>query len=70
MLKSNVIANLIFPIHSSHIQNVNKFINEKGIDFDLNFSIIYYFILSMVIIIAGAYIVEKREFISNNKEME
>ena len=41
MLKSNVIANLIFPIHSSHIQNVNKFINEKGIDFDLNFSIIY-----------------------------
>lgn len=70
MLKSNIIANLIFPVHSSHIQSVNKFINEKGIDFDLNFSIIYYVILSMIIIISGAYIVEKREFIVNNKEIE
>lgn len=70
MLKSNIIANLIFPVHSSHIQSVNKFINEKGIDFDLNFSIIYYFILSMIIIIVGAYIVKKKEFIVNNKEID
>lgn len=69
MLKSNLIANLILPIHSSNITSVNKFINEKSLEFDLNFSVLYYLMISIVIIIVGTYVVEKREFIVNNKEM-
>lgn len=70
LLKSNMIANLIFSIHSSRIENINDLINIKGINFDLNFSIIYYLVLCVTIIIIGCLVVEKHEFITNSKEIE
>lgn len=70
LLKSNIIANLIFTIHSSRIGKISNLINIKGINFDLNFSIIYYLVLCVAIIIIGCFVVEKHEFIINSKEME
>lgn len=68
LLKSNLIANLVFPIHSSKISNINQLINEKEIYFELDFSIIYYLVICIFIIAIGCYIVKKREFTVNNKE--
>lgn len=70
LLKSNIIANLIFSIHSSRIGKINNLINIKGIDFDLNYSILYYLLICSVVIILGCYVVEKHEFITNSKEVE
>ena len=69
-VKGNLIANLIFPFHSSKINSINNLINIKSIDFDLNYSILYYLIICIVVIVFGGYVVEKYEFIINNKEME
>ncbi len=68
-IKSNIIANLVFSIHSSNINKLNALINTVGINFDMNFSIIYYMIICIVVIVFGAYVVEKYEFITNSKEM-
>jgi hypothetical protein len=68
ILKSNIIANLIFSIHSSGIEKINNLINIKGIEFDLNFSIAYYLVMCIAVIILGCYVVEKHEFITNSKE--
>ena len=70
LIKGNLIANLIFPFHSSKINSINNLINIKSIDFDLNYSILYYLIICIVVIVFGGYVVEKYEFIINNKEME
>lgn len=70
ILKSNMIANLIFSIHSSKAENINALINTKGINFDLNFSVIYYLVMCLIVIVIGCRIVEKHEFIANSKEME
>ena len=69
-LKGNMIANLIFSIHSSKIEKVNELIHMQEIHFDLNFSILYYLILSAGVLILGCYVVEKHEFIINSKELE
>lgn len=70
LLKSNMIANLIFSIHSSKIEKVDELIHMQDIHFDLNFSILYYLILSVGVLILGCYVVEKHEFIINSKELE
>ena len=70
LIKGNLIANLIFPFHSSKINSINNLINIKNIDFDLNYSILYYLIICIAVIVFGGYVVEKYEFIINNKEME
>lgn len=69
-IKSNLIANLIFSIHSSKFDEINNLINIKGINFDLNYSIIYCLILCTVVIVFGCCVVEKHEFITNSKEMD
>lgn len=70
VIKSNPIANLIFSFHSSKIDTLNSLINTKNINFDLNYSVLYYLILCVAIIIFGIFVVEKHEFVINNKEME
>lgn len=70
LLKGNMIANLIFSIHSSKIEKVDELIHMQDIHFDLNFSILYYLILSVGVLILGCYVVEKHEFIINSKELE
>lgn len=69
-IKSNLIANLIFSMHSSIFDEINDLISIKGIKFDLNYSIIYYLILCTVVIAFGCRVVEKYEFITNSKEMD
>ena len=69
IIKGNIIANLIFPFHSSNIKKISDLINIKNIDFDLNFSIVYFFILSICIVVIGCVVVEKHEFITNSKEV-
>lgn len=69
LIKSNLIANLIFPFHSSRICKVDRLINIKDINFDLNFSLICYLVLCVCVVLMGSIVVEKHEFITNNKEI-
>lgn len=69
-LKINPFAHLIFNMHSSKLASVNNIINIKGINFDLNQSVIYFFTLSVITIFIGYFIVKKREFIINNREID
>lgn len=69
-LKANPFAHLVFGVHSSKINDLNEFINLKNIQFDLNESVIYFFILSLIMVAVGYLIVKKREFIINNRETE
>ena len=68
MLKINPAAHLVFGLHSSKIKSLNKLINLKNINFDLNESVIYFFTLSIIMIFIGIFVVKKREFIINNRE--
>lgn len=69
-LKANPFAHLVFGLHSSKIDRLNKLINIKNINFDLNESVIYFFTLSLIMIIIGFFVVKKREFIISNRETE
>ena len=70
LLKSNPFANIAFGVHSSKIKSLDKLINLKGISFDLNESIVYFFVLSLIMIVLGYFVVKKHEFITNNHEIE
>ena len=69
LIKYNLVTNLFFPVHNSEIESVNKIININNIDFDLNFSILYYLVICIGLIIMGCFVVERYEFITNTKEM-
>ena len=69
LIKYNLVTNLFFLFHNSEIESVNKIININNIDFDLNFSILYYLVICIGLIIMGCFVVERYEFITNTKEM-
>lgn len=68
LLKMDIIANLVFPIHSSQKEHLNHLLNKGEIHFDLNFSVVYYLILSVILVVVGCIVVKTREFIINDRE--
>ncbi len=68
LLKINPFAHLVFPIHSSQYDVVDLAINQKGILFDLNESVMYYAVLSAVVLTIGHYLIKNCEFLTNEKE--
>lgn len=68
LLKINPFAHLVFPIHSSQYSIVDLVVNQKGILFDLNESVIYYAVLSIVVLVVGYYLIKNCEFLTNEKE--
>lgn len=70
LLKSNPIANIMFELHSSKIENIGNDINIESLNFDLNFSVIYFLIIVLALCLVSWKIVKKYEFIINNKEID
>ncbi|MDO5408946.1 MAG: hypothetical protein Q4F21_00650 [Lachnospiraceae bacterium] len=78
LLQINPISHLILSWHSSSLSNIQAAIQDFRlnasysqlfqIDFDLNFSVLIFAILSIFLIIAGCRIVFFQEFIITNKE--
>lgn len=68
MIKGNPFSHLVLKLHSSKIESLNNIINEKGISFDLNFSVFYFFIVAILVIGFGCIVVNRHNFIESNKE--
>lgn len=69
-LKFNPISHLILTWHSSSIKGVNQWINYLQIHFPLIQSVIVYFLLSMIVIFIGCYVVKRQEWVTMRKEGE
>ena len=67
-IRPNFIANLNLSLHSKGIGVPEGLIDLKDLDFGLNGSILYFLVLSVVVIAAGCFIVVKHSFIESNKE--
>lgn len=68
MIKWNLFSHLVFGIHNSRIEELNQFINQKGISFDLNESLLVFIILSIVTMIVGCVVVYYHDFINMEQE--
>lgn len=68
LLKFNPISHLILTWHSSPLLAVNEQINHLTIDFNLNASVVFFFLISLVVIVFGCFVVKKQEWITLNKE--
>ena len=68
VLKINPFAHLVFSVHSSCINEINTIVNCKGIDFDLNISVIFFLVMVFVVLESGCIIVNHCEFLTNSKE--
>ncbi|WP_060664213.1 hypothetical protein [Bacillus sp. CHD6a] len=67
-LKLNPISHLILSWHNSNNLGLNDRINFLNIDLSLNASILYFFILCLLSVGSGLFIVKKQEWITLNKE--
>lgn len=68
LIQWNPISHIIFSIHSSSMESVNKLINRNGLDFDLNISVALFAILILFAIIGGVIAVNKYNFMDSNQE--
>ena len=50
------------------MEGINQYIDQYGIYFDLNESVIVLFLLSLGVCIAGGYMVKNQEVILTNRE--
>ena len=67
-IRPNFIANLNLSLHRDGLGVPEGLINLKDLDFGLNGSIVYFLVLSVIVIVAGCLIVTKHSFIESNKE--
>ena len=68
MIKVNPFAHLNIKLHSSSLEVINRAINVKNIEFELNTSVVLYLILAVVVTFVGTIIVNKHNFIITNQE--
>jgi hypothetical protein len=70
IIKFNPISHIVLKYHSSGNQRLNEMINSYGFSFDLNESVVLLLVIAVLISIWGCNVIKKKEFISNNQEME
>lgn len=68
LFKVNPFAHLVFRVHSSKVESVDRIINKVNIDFDLNYSFLLFFVIAIALVVIGCIMCEKHEFIVLNKE--
>lgn len=68
LLRINPISHLVLCWHSSGLEGIRPYINQYGIKFDLNESVIVLLLFSLAVCMAGGYIVKKQELILANRE--
>ncbi len=61
-------SHLIISWHSSNESDIDNMINLYHMSFDLNYSVVYLLIFSILISLFGAILVQKTDFICSNKE--
>ncbi|SKA71385.1 hypothetical protein SAMN02745111_02210 [Eubacterium uniforme] len=67
-LKLNPVSNLLFQIHRIRVDEKYKFLLQDGINIEMRYSILYYLLVLVVLVIIGCVIVHKKEFIINDRE--
>lgn len=67
-IRPNLIANLNLSLHSEGIRVPEELINKWDLDFGLNGSVLYFFLLSVLVVAAGCLVVSKHSFIEANRE--
>lgn len=60
----------MFELHSSKIKSISSVINMESLNYDLNFSVIYFSVITLLLSFAGWQVVKKYEFIINSKEID
>lgn len=70
LFRINPISNLVFTWHSSNNKILDDNINMFKINFSLNSSILYFIILNILIIIIGAWFINKIDISLENKEVQ
>lgn len=70
LLKINPFAHLVFRVHSSKWPSISGMLNIEGITFDLNSSVLFFLIISLIFVALGVVCVNRHDFITNNKELE
>ena len=68
LLKINPFAHLVFSMHSSGINSVDRIINTKSISFDLNLSVLVFLMAAIIVTVCGCMMVSNHNFIESNKE--
>ena len=68
VIRPNFIANLNLYIHNKGFGVSQELIDRYGLDFNLNWSVLYFFILSVGVAIFGCLVIQKHSFIEANQE--
>ncbi|PHU36414.1 hypothetical protein CSX02_12600 [Agathobacter ruminis] len=68
LLHTNPLSHLIFDWHSSIWNDLNLLINEEELAFDLNESVIFMFVLALLLTLIGMEVVQRVEFVKLNRE--
>jgi hypothetical protein len=68
LIKLIPFSHLMLSWHSSRDKAINEYINIYNIPFDLNYSVICLLVPSILIVVIGALIIKKIDFICSNKE--
>ncbi len=69
-LMLNLVAHLILPWHSSSNTIIDSRINYLNLDFDLNISLLLFFVISVITVIVSTILVKKQDLIVTIKQME
>lgn len=68
LIKVIPFSHLILSWHSSKDHTINSLINIYEMSYDLNYSVISLLILSITIMVIGAFIIKRIDFIYSNRE--
>ena len=67
-IRPDFIANLNLSLHSKGIGVPEGLINIQKLSFSLNWSVLYFLALSLIVIVSGCLVVQKHSFIQANQE--
>lgn len=68
LLKLNPVANIILSWHSSGFKEVSIITENMGIDFTFSYSVVYFIILLLIVLIMGTLVVNNSDIALDNKE--
>lgn len=66
----NPIAHLVLGWHGSNMERVNQVLTSSYVQLDLNYSLIMFLLLGMIITFAGAFIIKEHDLLVSDLETE
>ena len=65
----NPFGNLAFDVHSSRLSEVQLFLGEPFMQYDLSWSVLYFGVASVIVFAAGINIVARKRFLKNRVDV-